>query len=171
MRFRWGLLIIAVLAIVVAASPGLHLPAVAKPAPTPSPSPTNPPTPNMAPEQVTNGVWDMILQGQGYTDVTYSTMKLKDDGNKVTGVWIADKKTVYALSGTRDGTHIKLDISRQDKPDVVVGSMDATLDGIADMVGIITIGKIETPFQGAQHSRVPPPIEASPNPVESPSPF
>lgn len=98
-------------------------------------------------------------------------MKLKDVGNAVTGVWIADRKTVYQLSGTRDGSHLKLDIKRSDKPDLVIGSIDAVIDGIADMTGTITLGTIETPFQGAQHTRVPPPVEASPGPNATPTPY
>ncbi len=48
---------------------------------------------------------------------------------------------------------------------------DATIDGIADMVGTVTIGKVETPFQGAQHSRVPPPVEPSTPPNATPTPY
>lgn len=116
----------------------------------------------------------MILQGtdkNGYSDISYSVMKLKDDGTNVTGVWLADKKTVYVITGTRDGTHLTLTLKRQDKPDAAAGSIDATIDGIADMVGTITLGTVETPFQGAQHSRVPPPVESTPGPQESPTPY
>lgn len=173
-NFRWRLfLVVALLALAVVSS-GIQQRVAAKPAPSPSPSPTNPPTPYMPPDQATNGIWDMILQGtdkNGYTDISYSVMKLKDDGNNVSGVWLADKRTVYVVSGTRDGTHLTLTLKRQDKPDVTAGSIDATIDGIADMVGTITLGTVETPFQGAQHSRVPPPPETTPGPQESPSPY
>lgn len=174
MKFRWRLLLVVALLAIAAISSGVQQRVAAKPAPSPSPSPTNPPTPYMAPDQATNGIWDMILQGtdkNGYTDISYSVMKLKDDGNNVTGVWLADKKTVYVITGTRDGTHLALTLKRQDKPDVTAGSIDAEIDGIADMVGTITLGTVETPFQGAQHSRVPPPIESTPGPQESPTPY
>jgi hypothetical protein len=144
--------------------------AVAKPAPSPSPSPTNPPTPYMAPEAVTNGWWDIIMQALGQ-DPSYSTMKLTDVGDTVTGVWIADKRTKYNLNGKRDGKHLLLDISSPSKPDAAIGKIDAEIDGIADIVGTITLGKVETPFQGAQHSRVPPPLEVSPAPNATRTPY
>ena len=92
-------------------------------------------------------------------------------GNAVSGVWIANKKTVYNLSGKRDGTHLTLDISLQSKPDTVIGKIDADIDGIADIVGLITINNVDTPFQAAQHSRVPPPVEASPGANPTPTPY
>ncbi|MDQ6780314.1 MAG: hypothetical protein M3Z37_04060, partial [Candidatus Eremiobacteraeota bacterium] len=49
--------------------------ALAKPAPSPSPSPTNPPTPYMPVEQVTNGTWEIIMQPR-FENPFYSTMKL-----------------------------------------------------------------------------------------------
>ncbi len=122
----------------------------------------------MPPDQVTNGVWEVIMQGDEYT---YSTMKLKDEGDKVSGVWLYDNRTVYQLSGTRKDTHLDLQITRPGATPTVIGSIDATLDGIADMVGTITLGGKAVPFQGAQHSRVPPPVEPSTAPVESPTPF
>ncbi len=166
MKFRWRLaFLVALIAFAMGATSTLQS-AIAKPAP--SPSPTTPPTPYMAPEQATNGTWDIILQSQ---DISYSTMKLKDVGNAVTGVWIADKKTTYNLSGTRDGTHLLLDITNPAKPDAVIGKVDAQIDGIADMVGTITIGKVDTPFQAAQHTRVPPPVEPSPAANPTPTPY
>src|ERR1700730_1036640 len=165
---RLALLIAIMVAAVTATT--THQNAVAKPAPSPSPSPTTPPTPYMAPEQVTNGVWDVIMQMTGQ-DPSYSTMKLKDVGDTVTGVWIADKKTTYNLSGKRDGKHLVLDIKNPSKPDTIIGKIDADIDGIADIVGLITLGTVETPFQAAQHSRVPPPIEVSPAPNATRTPY
>jgi hypothetical protein len=161
MQLRWRLAVIVILFALGVVATSTHQYAAAKPAPAPSASPTNPPTPYMPVDQVTNGTWDVIMQSK---DISYSTIKLKNAGTTVTGVWIADKKTVYQLSGTRDGSHLLLDIKSSDKPDVVLGKIDATIDGIADMVGTITLGTVETPFQGAQHTRVPPPVEASPTP-------
>ena len=101
-------------------------------------------------------------------------MKLKDVGNTVSGVWIEDKKTVYVLNGKRDGTHLTLDVASQATPSTVIGKIDADIDGIADMVGTITIDKSPfngAPFQAAQHARVPPPPEASPTPNATATPF
>ena len=163
MQFRWRLAIFAALLTLAVFATGVHDSAVAKPAPSPSPSPTNPPTPYMAPEQATNGTWDIILQLEG-RDPSYSTMKLKDAGDNVSGVWIADKKTVYNLSGKRDGTHLTLDIALASKPDAVIGKVDADIDGIADIVGTITLNNVDMPFQAAQHGRVPPPVVPSSTP-------
>ena len=80
-----------------------------------------------------------------------------------------EQKTVYALSGKRDGTHLTLDMTLAAKPEASVGKIEADIDGIADMVGTITLGKVETPFQAAQHSRVPPPAFATPGPNPSPT--
>jgi hypothetical protein len=124
----------------------------------------------MAPDQVTNGTWDVILQVVGQ-DPSYSAMKLKDVGNTVTGIWIADRKTTYNLNGTRDGKHLVLDITSPAKPDAVIGKIDAQIDGIADIVGTITLGKVDTPFQAAQHGRIPPPVYASPGPNATPTPY
>ncbi|PZR68240.1 MAG: hypothetical protein DLM63_04285 [Solirubrobacterales bacterium] len=120
-------------------------------------------------EQVANGTWQVIMQTRD--NITYSSMKLVNVGTKITGTWQFDRKTLFNLTGTRDGSHLKLDLKRADKPDAVAGSIDAVIDGIADMFGIITLGGVETPFQGAQHSRVPPPVEATTGPLVSPTPY
>jgi len=120
-------------------------------------------------EQVPNGTWEVIMQTRD--NITYSSMKLMDAGTTVTGTWQYDKKTLFKVTGTRDGSHLKLDLKRADKPDAVAGTIDAVIDGIADMFGTITLGGIETPFQGAQHSRVPPPVEATTGPLVSPTPY
>lgn len=124
----------------------------------------------MPPDQATNGVWDVIEQKQD-NSIAYSVMKLKDDGTNVSGVWLYDRKTVYAISGTRDGTHLALTLKNQATPPAAVGSIDATIDGIADMVGTITLAGVDTPFQGAQHARVPPPPESTPGPQPTESPY
>ena len=119
-------------------------------------------------EEVPNGNWDVIEQG--YASIQYSRMVLKEVGDAVTGTWYMDTKTTYALDGSREGAHLTLTIKSSTKPDAtVVGKMEADIDGIADMVGSITLGQLEVAFQGAQHGRVPPPVEAStPAPEESP---
>ena len=122
-------------------------------------------------EQVTNGRWLIILQPAN-NQISYSDMTLADASGSVSGVWQYDKKTKYLIAGTRDGSHLKLDIKKTTGSDSVkVGSIDALIDGIADMYGTITLNGVDTPFQGAQHSRVPPPVEASPGPTETPTPF
>jgi len=145
--------------------------AAAKPAPSPSPSPTNPPTPYMPVEQVTNGTWLIIMQPQN-NEISYSDMTLTDAGGNVSGSWQYDRKTKYTLTGTRDGSHLKLDIKLATATaSKTVGSIDALIDGIADMYGTITLNGVDTPFQGAQHSRVPPPVEPSAGPTETPTPY
>jgi hypothetical protein len=135
--------------------------AVAAP-PSPTPTPTPVPTPYMALELIPNGTWEIIIQGRG--DPSYSKMRLKANGTAINGVWNFDKKTTYVISGVRDGAHLKLDIKPSDAPDIdPVGKIDATLDGIADMFGTITLNGVDMPFQGAQHSRVPGPVEAASN--------
>ncbi len=140
---------------------------VAAAPPSPSPSPTAVPTPYMALDQIPNGTWDIIMQGR---NITYSTMKLTGVGTSITGLWLFDKKKTYTIHGTRDGSHLRLDVKTSDKSDAPsIGKIDATIDGIADMFGTITIGDMDTPFQGAQHSRVPQPIETSgPEPTSTP---
>jgi hypothetical protein len=124
----------------------------------------------MPPDQATNGIWDVILQPVVGVP-SYSVMKLKDDGNNVSGVWQFDKKTAYVVSGTRDGTHLTLTLKNQGQPNITVGAIDADIDGIADMVGVITLNGKDTPFQGAQHGRVPPPPVETPGPQPSETPF
>jgi hypothetical protein len=164
------LIAVAAAVVLVFSSPAARLRAVAKPAPSPSPSPTTPPTPYMPVEQVTNGTWEIIMQPRDDYP-SYSSMRLTDAGGKISGVWQYDKKTTYIVTGTRDGSHLKLDIKLADRPDAPVGSIDAVIDGIADMFGTISLHGKDTPFQGAQHSRVPPPVEATPGPAESPTPY
>jgi hypothetical protein len=126
--------------------------------PKESPTPTPVPTPYLALELIPNGTWQIIIQGR---DIQYSSMKLKAAGTAITGLWTIDKKTAYVVNGVRDGTHLKLDLKTSDAQDAaVVGKVDATLDGIADMFGIITLNGLDMPFQGAQHSRVPAPVDA-----------
>ncbi|MBC5823370.1 MAG: hypothetical protein GIW99_06255 [Candidatus Eremiobacteraeota bacterium] len=160
-----GFTFIAIAACVaLAGRPG---PGAAAP-PSPSPSPTQVPTPYMALEQVPNGTWDVIMQGR---DISYSTMKLSDVGTTISGSWSFDKKTKYVISGTREGSHLKLDIKVGDRLEgASVGRIDATIDGIADMFGTITLHAIDTPFQAAQHSRVPQPIDTN-GPTGTPTPF
>ena len=158
----WGIAAIMFVAAAALAATLTVRPATsaAKPAPTPTPSPTTAPTPYMPLEEVPNGNWDVIEQG--YASVQYSRMTLKEVGDAVTGTWYVDSKTAYALDGSRDGAHLTLQIKNSAKPDAaVVGKMEADIDGIADMVGSITLGPLEIAFQGAQHGRVPPPVEAS----------
>jgi len=135
---------------------------------TPEPSPTTAPTPYMPLEEIPNGNWDVIEQG--YASIEYSRMVLREIGNTVTGTWYADGKTTYVLDGSRDGSHLTLQIKSAAKPDAaVVGKMEADIDGIADMVGLITMGQNQIAFQGAQHGRVPPPVDQStPAPEQSP---
>ena len=137
-------------------------------APSPTPSPTAVPTPYMPLEEIPNGSWDVIEQS--YAGIIYSRMTLKETGDSVSGTWFVDKNTTYTLDGQRQGSHLTLQIKSTAKPDAsVLGKMEADIDGIADMVGLITLGPIEVAFQGAQHGRVPPPVEAStPAPEASP---
>jgi hypothetical protein len=127
--------------------------------PKESPTPTPVPTPYLALELIPNGTWQIIVQGR---DIQYSTMKLKATGTTITGMWTLDKKTAYVVNGVRDGQRLRLDLKASDAQDAaVVGKVDATLDGIADMFGIITLNGLDMPFQGAQHSRVPPPVDST----------
>jgi hypothetical protein len=118
--------------------------------------------------EIPNGSWEIIEQT--YSAIMYSRMTLKEVGDTVTGTWFFDKKTTYQLDGSRQGAHLALQIKSPGKPDpTVVGKIEADIDGIADMVGTITLANIEVPFQGAQHTRVPAPVEAStPAPEQSP---
>ena len=142
----------------------------ARPHASPSPSPTTPPTPSMSFDQIPNGTWLMILQPVGLP--VYSDMTLKDDGTIVTGSWKFDAKTTYLLTGTREGSHIKLALKPAAKPDAApIGSMNITIDTYADMFGSVTVGKLtDMPFTAAQHSRIPPPVLNTPAPDESPYP-
>ena len=155
--------------------PGMSTAAVAarhspRPKPSPSPSPTTPPTPSMTFDEIPNGTWLMILQPVGIP--IYSEMTLKDEGTTVTGTWKYDSKTTYMLSGTRDESHIKLDLKPAAKPDSTsIGSMTITIDTYADMFGSVTVGAlVDMPFTAAQHSRIPPPVLNTPAPDESPYP-
>ena len=135
---------------------------------TPAPSPTTAPTPYMPLEQIPNGNWDVIEQS--FNGILYSRMTLKEVGESVTGVWFFDSKTTYNLEGQRQGAHLTLQIKSTTPEAPVVGKMEADIDGIADMVGLITIGPIEVAFQGAQHGRVPPPVPAD-TPAPNASPY
>jgi hypothetical protein len=176
--WRAGALALCFVFVVFAAGIGLHgvsAPAAARPhkphpLPTDSPTPTAPPTPSMTFDEIPNGTWLMILQPVGLPE--YSDMTLKDDGTIVTGVWKYDPKTSYLLSGTRDGSHIKLDLKAATMPSSApIGSMDITIDTYADMFGSVTVGKMtDMPFTAAQHSRIPPAVSDTPAPDESPYP-
>lgn len=143
-----------------------------KPAPLPSPSLSpgaQPPTPYMPLEQIPNGKWLIIQQPRGLP--LYSTMTLTDVGTTITGKW-QNGKDIYYVSGTRQGAKMTLDLRTSDDPKTpAVGKVSATLDGIADMFGLITLNGTDTPFQGAQHSRVPPPVEPATEESPSPNPF
>jgi hypothetical protein len=121
-------------------------------------------------DEIPNGTWLIILQPVGLP--IYSDMTLKDSGTVVTGSWKFDSKTTYVLSGTRDGSHIKLALKPLLKPDgAQVGTMDITIDTYADMFGSVTVGALtDMPFTAAQHSRIPPPVLNTPAPDESPYP-
>lgn len=170
--WRVAALTLCLIAVVVAAGAGIHgasTPAAAARS-SPKPSPTTPPTPSMTFDEIPNGTWLIILQPIGLP--IYSDMTLKDDGTSVTGSWKYDSKTTYMLSGTRDGSHIKLALKPSAKPEAAtVGSMDITIDTYADMFGSVTVGALtDMPFTAAQHSRIPPPVLNTPAPDESPYP-
>lgn len=167
-RLRNAALLALIAATLVAAAGTASTVVAVAAQPKESPTPTPVPTPYLALELIPNGTWQIIIQGR---DIQYSTMKLKAAGTAITGMWTIDKKTSYVVNGVRDGTHLKLDLKASDAQDAaVVGKVDATLDGIADMFGIITLNGLDMPFQGAQHSRVPPPVDAaSPGPGQNPS--
>ena len=160
---------VAVLAAVGIASMPSGTSAKPSAAPSPSPSPTAAPTPYMPLDQVPNGNWDVIEQPL-YQQIAYSRMTLKENGDAITGTWYVDKTTVYVLDGSRQGAHLTLQIKSAAAPNAtVVGTMEADIDGIADMVGNITLGKVQVAFQGAQHGRVPAPVDAgTPAPEASP---
>lgn len=158
-------------AALVAGVIGLLRPAasLAKPGASPSASPTAAPTPYMPLDQIPNGSWDVIEQTT--YSIVYSKMTLKETGDAVTGTWSLDKNTTYTLTGSRQGAHLTLQIMSGAAPtSAVLGTMSADIDGIADMVGSITLGT-GTPvaFQGAQHGRVPAPVDAgTPAPEQTP---
>lgn len=171
MSFARALRVSVIAAFLAVAVTALHpvVPMAVGATPSPSPSPTNPPTPFLPLEQVPNGKWQIILQGPKEPD--YSTMVLKDVGVNVTGTWMY-KNASYVVIGTREGSRLKLDLKPSAAPNAEsVGKVDATIDGIADMFGLITLNGVETPFQGAQHSRVPAPVESSPSPGPTRSPY
>ncbi|HET9343963.1 MAG TPA: hypothetical protein VFO25_13730 [Candidatus Eremiobacteraceae bacterium] len=159
-----SVMLFAICLIVQSPKAGIAIAAAA----TPQPSPTTAPTPYMPLEEIPNGNWDVIEQG--YASIEYSRMVLREIGNTVTGTWYVDGKTTYVLDGSRDGSHLTLQIKSAAKPDAtVIGKMEADIDGIADMVGLITMGQNQIAFQGAQHGRVPPPVDSStPAPEQSP---
>ncbi|MBV8172617.1 MAG: hypothetical protein JO219_11875 [Candidatus Eremiobacteraeota bacterium] len=167
-RFRDAALLVLLAAAIFAGFVSSAIGIAAAAPPSPSPTPTPVPTPFMELALIPNGTWQVIIEDK---DIQYSKMTLKTDGNSISGTWSPDKKTTYLLSGLRDGAHLKLDIKSSDATDAtVIGKVDATLDGIADMFGTITLNGVEKPFQGAQHSRVPPPVDASPQPGQQPQP-
>ena len=161
-----GAIVALVATCLIALAPRAGVAAAA--AATPQPSPTTAPTPYMPLEEIPNGDWDVIEQG--LTSIEYSRMVLREVGDTVTGTWFVDSKTTYVLDGSRDGSHLALQIKSSAKSDAtVLGKMEADIDGIADMVGMITLGQNEIAFQGAQHGRVPPPVDqGTPAPEESP---
>ncbi len=163
-----GLLAFAAALFLVAAGALRPLASAAASKASPTPSPTAVPTPFMALDLIPNGTWMIVLESN---DIVYSSMKLKAAGTSISGKWDVDKKTSYFVTGTRDGSHLKLDLRLDDKPDSKsIGTIDATLDGIADMFGTITLNGKDTPFQGAQHSRVPAPVDTG-GPAAGPTPY
>ncbi|MDQ2818239.1 MAG: hypothetical protein M3T49_08555 [Candidatus Eremiobacteraeota bacterium] len=111
-----------------------------------------------------SGSWQIILQGDS---ISYSMMTLTRSGSTLRGTWPYARKTTYAVLGTQRGSKISLQVTTGADGDArVVGRIDSDMDGPADMVGTITLGGVETPFQGTQHSR----IAALPNPIP-PTPF
>jgi hypothetical protein len=140
--------------------------AAPRPKPSPSASPTAAPTPFMPLEEIPNGSWDVIEQSGS---IAYTRMTLKEVGNAVTGLWYYDKNKSYVLDGQRQGAHLTLQIKASSNPDAaVIGKIEADIDGIADMIGSITLGATEVPFQGAQHGRVPAPVDNNDNTTPAP---
>lgn len=120
-------------------------------------------------DQIPNGKWLIIEQPPGLPE--YSSMILTDVGTTITGEW-RHEKTVYYVNGTRQGSKMTLDLKTSKDPNAAsVGKIAATLDGIADMFGLITLNGKDTPFQGAQHARVPPPVEPASAASSSPNPY
>lgn len=111
------------------------------------------------------GTWLIILQG---ASISYSTLELEGVNSSLSGRWRYDRKTTYFVSGALDADQLRLRIQPSNATGApVLGTISAEMDGDTDMVGIVELGRAQTPFQGAQHSRLLIPL---PEPVP-PTPF
>jgi hypothetical protein len=116
------------------------------PSPVPSVKPT--PTPPKNARKGLDGVWEVQIQHPEATDYTH--FALHQEGDALTGTYLDGKGKKYALSGTVDGTDIRMLVTM---PNGTTMLMEGKLDGTTDMVGMLTTADGQVPFTATYRAK------------------
>ncbi len=87
------------------------------------------------------GVWELAIQ-RG-SDTTYTHLKLRQQQNVLTGIYIDSSNKQAPIIGTVTGNNVRIVISYADGSTMVISG---TLDGTTDMIGLITTSTGQVPF-------------------------
>jgi hypothetical protein len=103
-------------------------------------SATPSPPPNA--RQGLDGVWEVEIQPP-LKNVVYRHFKLVQTGTQLSGEYLDKGGKKYPLSGTLDGTNVRIVVQRPDGSTILLAG---TVDGTTDMLGMLTDAKENVPF-------------------------
>jgi hypothetical protein len=83
-------------------------------------------------------------------DVEYRHFKLVQVGTQLTGQYMDTKGKKYPLSGTLEGSNVRLVVQLPDGSTIL---MEGTVDGTTDMLGMLTDSKENVPFTAAYRAK------------------
>lgn len=90
------------------------------------------------------GVWEVQIQHPNNT--IYTHFKLAQQQNVLTGTYLDSDSKRFPCAGSLDGKQIRIVVT---KPDGSTMTFAGELDGNTDMLGVLDIGTLETPFTAA----------------------
>lgn len=116
-------------------APNASPPAVTKATPSP--------LPDLSRKGI-GGVWEVQIQHPNRT--IYTHFKLLQQQNVLTGTYLDTDNKRFPCAGSLDGKQIRLVVT---KPDGSTITFAGEIDGATDMLGVMDVGEIETPFTAA----------------------
>ncbi|HEY1882151.1 MAG TPA: hypothetical protein VGG51_03800 [Candidatus Cybelea sp.] len=109
-------------------------------APKPAASGTPSPPPASA-RRGLDGVWEVAIQHSNTTDYTH--LYIKQQGDQLSGTYLDSKNKKYPLVGTIEGQNVRLIVTMPGGTTILA---EAKLDGMTDMVGILSMAGGDTAF-------------------------
>jgi hypothetical protein len=88
-----------------------------------------------------DGVWEVAIQHPNTTDYTH--FYIKQQGDQLSGTYLDAKNKKYPLVGTIDGQNVRLIVTMPGGTTILA---QARLDGMTDMVGILSMAGGDTAF-------------------------
>ena len=93
-----------------------------------------------------DGVWEVEIQQPNQINPLYTHLQIKQQQNAVTGLYLDSNGKKFPLSGTLDGSLIRIVVTRADGTTLL---FEGKLDGTTDMLGMLTDAAQRVPFTAA----------------------